>query len=207
MSEDDTKEPNIKMCVFFLFFLQGKWKSTHSDPITLKELHPVSSSLDYNIKRFCLPTLTLISLVHSNQLLSPLFRTVCPNLQFIEKFKKKIKSWILTCNTMHSQGKGLLASLKERIVNQVFLPSSFSSFSCLSPVGGQPASSRTWNGAMWQRGLGAVTPLSPLHHLDSSLSPQQLIVPPSPNLLPLSPLWALDKATTAATWRTRWSTR
>lgn len=87
------------------------------------------------------------------------------------------------------------------------LPSSLSCFSCLSPVRGQPASSCTWSGAMWQRGLGAVTSLSLLHHLDSSFSPTQLIVSPSPNLLPLSPLRALDKATTAATWRTRWSPR
>lgn len=120
MSEDDTKEPNIKMCVCFCFcFLHRKWKSTHFDPITLKELHPMFSSLDYNIKRFCLPTLTLISLVLSNQLLSPLFRTVCPNLQCIEKSNKSNHGFSL------AKGKGLLASLKERRVNQVFCPAHF----------------------------------------------------------------------------------
>lgn len=89
------------MCVFFLFFLHGKWKSTHSDPITLKELHPMFSSLDYNIKRFCLPTLTLISLVHSNQLLSPLLRTVCPNLQFLEKSTKSNHGFSLATPCTH----------------------------------------------------------------------------------------------------------
>lgn len=87
------------------------------------------------------------------------------------------------------------------------LPNSWSCFSCLFAVRGQSASFCTWSSAMWQRGLGAVTSLSLLHHLDSSFSPTQLIVSSSRNLLPLSPLRALDKATTAATWRTRWSPR
>lgn len=80
------------------------------------------------------------------------------------------QAYLRTCATMHSQGKGSAGrSGKDRIVNQL-VPCSLPCLSCLSPVRGQPASSCIGNGAMWQRGLGAVTPLSLLHHLDSSIS-------------------------------------